>query len=308
MQQAIRKILVGFLLTISVTVHAGLPSKSLLQAHQAFLENDDKGMLNSVVEAFKDQSLLQVEKENIRDLITKSFELKHGKLNSDVKLVHNLNNISIVTRYANNKNRINTVIEIKGNTSKAGLIKTIEFSKYPNKEILNKANNQFEWNEEGTSFYLKDKNAEVLEDGLYHLVVVMQDGEILDTWLPLIDMSMNTSPKILSPSDEETTLNHNPEIHWQLVPPLKPLAYNTLIAVEAALSNPPDYKWSMQWGLYFTDLTQTSAIIGRNKNATGVLKLPTGRHQIIVSQNANRYYGPIRVSTQTSEKITLHVR
>lgn len=308
MQKIMGTFLTGVLLIFSTVAHAGVVSIPMSRAHQAYLKRDDKTMLRSLIEVLKNESVTQVEKENIRGLLTKSFELNHGTLSSDAKLPNGLTDLAIVTRRGQTKGKVDNIVEVKGTTKSLGLIKTIEFSKYPNHEILNKANSLYEWDESNDGFYLKNKNAGTLEDGLYRLKIVMHDDQVLDVWLPLVDMIANESPKIYQPADEETTLNRNPEIHWQLISPLKPTAYRTKISIQVVFNNPPEYKWDVQWGLYFNDLTRTSAVIGRAADGIGVTALPEGRYQVMVNQNANRNYGPVRVSTQSSQRTTLFVR
>lgn len=307
MQKTACKFLTGIILMLGVTAHSA-PIISLIKAHQDFLNQNSGSMLNSINETLKNNSLSQVEKENINQLITKAFEVNRGHLKMDAKLPDGLKNISIVTRNGKTKNSLDHIVEVKGNTSSPGLIKTIEFMKYPNQEILNKANASYEWNDSHGGFYLKNKNAGPLEDGLYRLIVVMQNNQTLDMWLPLVDMAINETPKISQPADQETILNHNPEVIWQLHPPLKPMAYKARVSVEAILSNPPNYNWDVQWGLYLNDITRTSATVGREVNGEGASQLARGRYQIMVLQAADRHYGPVRVSTQSSERITLFVR
>jgi hypothetical protein len=296
------------LLQLQATLVFAQASPALMQAHQNFLKKDYQGLLTSLNLALKERNISQAAKENINALLTKSFEINKGNLKTDQQLPEGLLELALVTRRGQKKNSFDEIVEIKGSVKSPGLIKNIQLIKYPDLQILNKESSQNEFKENKSGFYLKTKLTTALEDGLYRVLIVMQNDQTLDMWLPLIDLSVSETPKILSPLDEETTLSHNPEIHWQLFNPLKPTAYKTRITVEAALSNPPEYAWDVKWGINLNDITKNSSVVGREIEQYGNTSLAGGRYLIVVNQRADRKYGPIRVSTQSSQRVSLFVR
>ena len=282
-------------------------SPELIKAHQYYLKNDSQGMLASLVEVMK-RPLSQVEKENVNALLVRSFELNKGELKSDQQLPEGLIDFALVTRRGQNKKSTDYIVELKGSVKSPGLIKDLQLIKYPDQQILAKSDARYEFVEKEGSFYLKAKQKEPLRDGLYRVFVVMQNGQVFDTFLPLIDMAVSSSPQIVSPQEDETTLSRNPEIYWQLSSPLKPTAYKSKIIIEAVMSNPPEYLWDVKWSLRLKDLTRKSAVVGREANQAGDTSLAPGRYVISVNQLADRKYGPIRVSTQSSRRVSLFVR
>ncbi len=301
------KTLVITLLQLQAVSAFAAASPELIKAHEHYLKKDSQGMLTSLVEVMK-RPMNQVEKENVNTLLARSFELNKGELKSDQQLPEGLIDFALVTRRGQKEKGTDYIVELKGSVKNTGLIKDLQLIKYPDQQILAKSDAQYEFAENEGRFYLKAKQNEPLSDGLYRVIIVMQNGQVFDTLLPLIDMAVSSSPQIISPKEDETTLNRNPEIHWQLFTPLKPTAYKSKITIEAVLSNPPDYGWDIKWSLRLKDLTRKSAVVGRESNQTGDSSLAPGRYVIMVNQAADRKYGPIRVSTQSLRRVSLFVR
>lgn len=296
------------LVLAAINLRAENRPTALQRVHQAYLQNNSRALALAAIDAYKDPSLNQVESENLNRVLAKSFELNRSHIDIETKLPSGISELSIVSRRRQEKGKVAYVVEINGMASNAGFIKGLQLTKYPDQEILNKGKDKYEYAEGKGEFYLKNALAAPLTDGLYRLVLVTSNDEVLDVMLPLIDLTMEQSPHIISPQSDQTVLSRNPQISWQSVPPLKPQAYRTKFGIEAVLNNPPEYKWDVQWSLYGNDLSKNSVVVGRDTSGTGVTSLSSGRYIINVNQASSRNYGAIRVSTQSVENVVIYVK
>lgn len=294
----------------AATAMAAAGSAPLRMAHESYLRQNDEAMLSSMVEVLR-QSPSQVEKDNLRALLTKAFEKDKGILKTSARLPDGLLDLSIEARRTQEKGDAADIVEVKGELAPDAEIKTIELSRYPGQEIVSTNNNHHEFkitNKKERRFYLKNRSAGPLPDGLYRLVVVMKNGESIDQLLPLIDLVSAETPRILEPMLNETTLNRNLDLRWQPAAPLKPLAYENRVRISAVVNDPPDYSWDEVWGLSQQDISRSSVTIGREPTAEGVSELKTGNYVLVVSQKARRAYGVVRVVTLAEGRVRLQVR
>ena len=282
-------------------------STPLQKAHEAYLKKDTTGMIQVFNEVLKG-SLSKAEMNNIRGVLTKSFENGDSSIDFNVKLPQGLENLRLVSRLKNNKGTIGRTFEIKGDLQQGQEMKTLDFFKYPNIEILSKASNHYEWNLKEGHFYLKNKSAPILEDGLYRIVIAMENGDVLDTLIPLIDLNQSEFPRILQPNDQQTLLSRNPTLSWQFATLIKPNAYKTKINFESVLNNPPAYSWEVRCGYYSSDLTRSSASSCGESHSTGDKFLTPGRYVFSLNQSADRRIGPFKISTQMNDSIVVFIK